>query len=330
MFGIEISSKGGHNAPAAGVPDASRGSSTGTQAPRKRGRVPLGISFFVMLFLAAGLAFYIYFHVSHNIRVVKLFTAVEAGNVRELETLLGKGARPDETDVRWSQQTVLMRAAQLGQTEVLKVLLAHGAKVDARSDDPDSANGRTALMYAAENPSKFGLEALLEKGANINARDAQGQSALILALDRQLQSNALYLLARGADPNAKNIFGVPALIVALDKVQFDAARLLIMKGADINAVDPGRSSVNVQFKTKGFSTRSISYPQRNPTPGIPGRTPLMAAVQAGNRQIVQLLLDRGARVDARAKNGTLTVLKLASTNNYAEMVLLLKAAGATE
>lgn len=73
----------------------------------------------------------------------------------------------------------LMWAAWWGFPEMVKLLLAHGASIDARSDE-----GLTALMYAAAAKDRGNtevLEILLAAGADAKAVTPAGESASSLA-----------------------------------------------------------------------------------------------------------------------------------------------------
>jgi len=69
--------------------------------------------------------------------------------------------------------TALMWATS---SRLTKLLLAHGAKVDLRDHD-----GQTALMHAAQIGTVDAVQALLAAGADVNVRDHRGQTALGLA-----------------------------------------------------------------------------------------------------------------------------------------------------
>ncbi len=99
------------------------------------------------------------------------------------------------------------------------------------------------------------------------------------------------LLAKGADPNAKNDLGVTALKAAKNT---ETVRVLLVHGADVNAKGPD------------------------------GDTTLM---YRENAETVKVLLANGADVNAKDNHG-LTALKGAETLGSAEVIRLLKQAGA--
>nr|WP_223158721.1 ankyrin repeat domain-containing protein [Wolbachia endosymbiont of Pentalonia nigronervosa] len=68
------------------------------------------------------------------------------------------------------------QAARSGKINIIKDLLEKGADVNARDNDD-----KTVLHLAAENGYMDVVEYLLEKGINVDAKDDQGRTALDLA-----------------------------------------------------------------------------------------------------------------------------------------------------
>jgi len=87
--------------------------------------------------------------------------------------------------------------------ENVEALLAKGADVNAKHK-----GAWTPLMIAAYNGDPFTVKALLAKGADVYARDDEGRTALILALQARdpyahgRTEIVKALLANGADVNA--------------------------------------------------------------------------------------------------------------------------------
>jgi len=120
-------------------------------------------------------------------------------------------------------------------------------------------------------------------------------SELIEAAKNGQTGKVQSLLKAGADPNARNIFGLTAL---MQGSQVDTAQALLDGGADVNAKHREH-----------------------------GGTALDGAALNGYTDKVQVLLARGADVNARADNGG-TALSRAAKKGHGEIVRLLEEAGA--
>jgi ankyrin repeat protein len=207
-----------------------------------------------------------------------------------LERLLKQGADPNKRND--ANATALMWAAT--DLEKTRVLLAHGADVNARSSDM-----RTPLMIAARRPGNSAtVKLLLDHGANPNpnAHPTAESSPLIEAATAADAASLELLLAHGAEvkdsgePSLEMAVGLRcskcvALLSAKDLSKRDytaalatiapmgdtaAVRFLLEHGADVNAVDPL------------------------------GRTPLMYAATSDLQPLdtVKLLIEHGANVNA--------------------------------
>lgn len=86
--------------------------------------------------------------------------------------------------------TALLNAANQGNANAVRTLLAQGAEINAVS-----SRGETALMLAAYNGHTATVQALLASGATVQAADAQGWTPLILAT-RQGHADLVRLLQR--------------------------------------------------------------------------------------------------------------------------------------
>jgi ankyrin repeat protein len=68
--------------------------------------------------------------------------------------------------------------------------------------------------------------ALLEKGADVQAKNSDGVTPLLWACDMGLSEVAMALLEKGADVQAKNSHGVTPLHWACEKGHIDIAAML--------------------------------------------------------------------------------------------------------
>ena len=79
---------------------------------------------------------------------------------------------------------------------------------------------------------------LLDRGADVNAKDLLGETALwrtILEDGHMDIMNAL--LDKGADINAKNYAGETVLMRAVEWYRSEFVEVFLYKGADVNAID---------------------------------------------------------------------------------------------
>lgn len=143
---------------------------------------------------------------------------------------------------------------------------------------------------AQDNPAD--IKALLVRGFDANTVDPKGQYGLLMALGSD-SLKAAQALAQWpqTDVNALNANGESALMLAALKGHAALAEALIKKGADIN-------------KT--------------------GWTPLHYAASASKLDIISLLLDNSAYIDAESPNGTTPLMMAAMYGTPAAVALLLK------
>lgn len=103
-----------------------------------------------------------------------------------LEIVLGAGIDAN-TPTNYFGKTALMYAAQTGNIETARLLIAAGADVNARTDSHGAGipffgcgelarDRRSALMYAAENAGEDLIQLLIEAGADTSAEDTQGNT----------------------------------------------------------------------------------------------------------------------------------------------------------
>ncbi|PHZ12613.1 ankyrin, partial [Rhizopus microsporus ATCC 52813] len=93
-----------------------------------------------------------------------------------VQTLLDLGADPNEKD--YAGWTPLHEAALRGQIDVIKLLIKHGADVNARGGEELD----TPLHDATENNHCDVVELLLENGANPFAKNASNLEPLDIAI----------------------------------------------------------------------------------------------------------------------------------------------------
>src|SRR5262245_16820307 len=222
-------------------------------------------------------------------RVKALIDTVRAGNRSEIERQIA--ASPGAVQGKdEGGSTALHHAAGYGPIANIELLINKGADVNAKN-----RRSSTPLHWAIHDEAKVRL--LLSKGADINAEQAQGRTPLFLAamLGDGVPIMRL-LLARGADPNLASANGQTPLMMA-SRGNVDGIRLLIEQGANVNAKDGA------------------------------GETALMTACTSGNADAVRLLIEKGADVKVKSKRNE-TALGFAATAGVQASVELLLSKGA--
>lgn len=120
--------------------------------------------------------------------------AVFFGHLDTVEALLAAGAEVNTASRDSMKVTPLHSAAAAKQLAIARVLIAHGASVNATQAE----SGFTPLHEAALNGDIELAKLLLEHGAEINAKMKDGKTPLAFALDRGQPEMAAFLRGRGA------------------------------------------------------------------------------------------------------------------------------------
>jgi quinoprotein dehydrogenase-associated probable ABC transporter substrate-binding protein len=127
--------------------------------------------------------------------------------------------------------TPLMQAAYTDDADDVKVLVKHGA-------DPNAVSRQnfTPLGIAAQYGKNNAAVALIAAGANPGtAVGGAGYTPLMLATANDAPALAQALIGKGADVNAVNSGGVTALMIAAADGNADMAELLLRAGANADA-----------------------------------------------------------------------------------------------
>jgi ankyrin repeat protein len=132
-------------------------------------------------------------------------------------------------------------------------------------------DGSTPLQWAVFNGNTAEAKRLLKAGADVKALNAYGVDAMQLAADASNTELIELLLKAGADPNSPNPDGETALHLVARAGNLEAAKLLLRAGAQVDARERFGS-----------------------------QTPLMWAVARRHPDVAELLLSKGADVNARA------------------------------
>ena len=136
------------------------------------------------------------------------------------------------------------------------------------------------------------------------------------------------LLKRGFDPNTVDTMGTPGLVLALKGSAFKSVQVLLsdpqIKVEVRNAAD---ESPLMLAALKGDTQLCLKLIQKGADVNKPGWAPLHYAATNGHLEVMKLLLDEHAYIDAASPNNT-TPLMMAARYGTPSAVKLLLEAGA--
>ena len=230
------------------------------------------------------------------------------------------------------EETPLIRAAINDQAEIVGFLIDHGANIEA-----EDHQGFTALHRTVRHGRSAAFAMLLEKGAHLGTKGENGKTLLhsvvtedridmlriLLGLNVDLESQdhegltplhdaasygkesaVLLLLDKGAHLQSKTKHNETPLHKAAWEGNVNAMRALINRGADLEAENDLRQTplhMAVQGGKENAVRLLLSLDVNIEAPNMEGETPLFAAIYTNkkSKNIVQLLLDNGASIEAR-------------------------------
>ncbi len=136
------------------------------------------------------------------------------------------------------------------------------------------------------------------------------------------------LLGRGFDPNSRDEKGQVALYLCLREGGFKVAELLIAHPQlEVDAANAVRETPLMMAALKGHTAWVLRLLARGAQVQREGWSPLLYAATGPATDAVQLLLDKGAAIDARSPRGD-TALMMAARFGAEATVTLLLARGA--
>ena len=202
-----------------------------------------------------------------------LHFASESGSAEAARLLLEHGA--DVNALAGDHSTPLHFASESGNAEIARLLLEQGADVHALDN-----NHSTPLHFISQYGGAWAARVLLEYGAVVDVRDNKDSTPLHVASQCGNAKAARLLLEHGANIYAQNKEGQTPRHLLLTmwshKVpddDVDSIRFFLERGADVDTADNNHSTL------------------------------LHQASFGGNIKVAHLLLEHGANIDARNKEG---------------------------
>jgi ankyrin repeat protein len=229
-----------------------------------------------------------------------------------LAVLVAHAATADVNATSADGSTALLWAAHRGDVAEVRRLIGAGANVSLANH-----YGATPMSEAATQGETAIIAALLKAGADVNSSNAEGETALMEVTRTGRLDAARLLLSHGANVHAHETWGgQTALMWAVTQDQPDMMKLLILHGADVNE----RSKVHDW-------QRKVTAEGRPKDMHRGGLTPLLYAARDGCVPCAQLLLKSGAAVNLPDPD-KVSPLEIALLNLHWDMAKLLITQGA--
>ena len=211
------------------------------------------------------------------------------GNLAEVKSLLAENPQLVNAKDDQKSSTPLHKAAANNHKDIVELLIATGAQVNAKDK-----LGSTALHWAAYNGHKDIVDLLIAGGAQVSAKTTKrNQTPLCWATCRGHKEIVELLIAKGAEVNTKDRWEQTPLHRAAEKNRKDVLEVLIANQARLNAKDKW------------------------------GNTALHVAAYYGHKDIVEVLIADGADVNDKSKTGW-TPLRMALHMEHQEIAELLR------
>jgi ankyrin repeat protein len=156
-----------------------------------------------------------------------------------------------------------------------------------------AAQGDLRLVDAVRNKDRQAVRALLKQRPDVNVRAHDGSTALLWASHWSDLETADLLIRAGADVNAANDLRITPLSLACTNANAALVDRLLTAGANPN------------------------------TPIATGESPIMTCAGTGSAEAVRTLIARGAEVNAKEPSQNQTALMWATAERHADVVKLL-------
>ena len=254
-----------------------------------------------------------------------LMLAARTGKTDAVRLLIESRADVNAKE-NWGGTTALMWAVAERHTEAARLLIAAGADVNARSHYVAAANGRgfegrtpsatrteekveefasgwlTPLMFAARDGGLELTRILVGAGADVNAVAGDGKTALALAIFNGSYDVASFLVESKADVNKADAQRFTPLFWAVDRRNMETAPNFPWM-VTIDPMPLIRQLLDAGANPNALVNNTPRGRMREGSPRIVFASALMRAAFAGDLELVELLLQRGADPTIISRDG---------------------------
>lgn len=238
----------------------------------------------------------------------------ENGKTLEILKILEEDTKQMKVDLG-AGMTPLHYAAYYGNASVFDYLLQKGADINAKDQ-----RGLAPVWFTVSGQRPAMLRKLIALNADLSNKNSQGDNMLFRAIMTRNPELVQILLDNGFDAKQKNAYNMTPIEHAAGMNSIEIINLLISKGADL------RDSTRMPLLQRAAVSRGaevlhylldrgfeIDEADRN------GRTPLMMAVDFGNMEAARALILRGANINVANSEGMVPI-QIAVKKGSADLV----------
>lgn len=246
------------------------------------------------------------------------------GDVEIVELLLKHGANTEIA--AGNEWTPLLQAIRDGREAVVRVLLQYKAKKRARL-----RSGNSTVAEACWR-KHFGIARLLiEDGSNVDTRDLKKATPLFKAAHEGNVEFVRWALQKGADPNAKNEASLSPLYVACENGHSEVSTSLLQAGASHQMKVPESNWTPLTIAANRGRNKCVKVLlEHGADPNVKGHfqhTPPAEACHHGHHMMLKRFIAAKADLEATDREGY-TLLGVAAHQGQDACVSILLDAGA--
>ncbi|MCP4370088.1 MAG: hypothetical protein GY797_18535 [Deltaproteobacteria bacterium] len=222
----------------------------------------------------------------------------------------------------YRNDTPIKKAAWGGKIDTVQALLDEGADVNAKGD-----SGVSVLRVATMCGRLDVVKLLIDNGADVNAKGDSGITALMEASRPFKRLDVVkFLIDSGADVDAEDNVGKTTLMHASDSGHLDVVKFLIDNGADVDAKDNSGQTALMIASDTGDCNVALALLEKGADVDAKdnvGKTTLMHASDSGQLYFAEFLIDNGADVDAKDDRGQTALMHASDTGDLSVVLALL-------
>ncbi len=204
-------------------------------------------------------------HYNECLKESALTIAIENENMVMAKFVLGCAANPNIPE---NECRPINRAIKKNNIEMVKLLIEHEVDLNPEDARPYSSNPPPLVFAVLENNISM-VELILTYGGRRVSLENRND-AFLLAIDESHQDIAQILLDHGAEINCRDPLGNTALM---------------------NALASNKSSSLIKFLLDRWAFPNVL--------GDKGKSPIVYAIEHGRKDVIQLLIDRGAELTSK-------------------------------